>query len=56
MVFFYMTVLALLLTVVLSLLFIKTGMFGELESTEEVIISIEVYNDIHHIEMNLQPI
>lgn len=35
--------LALLLTVVLSLLFIKTGMFGELESTEEVIISMELF-------------
>lgn len=51
---FYLTVLALLLTVVLSFLFIMTGMYGELEQigvTFSLLISIQVYYNIHHIKM-----
>lgn len=54
--FFYLTVLALLLTVVLSFLFIMAGMYGELEQigvTFSLLISIQVYYNIHHIKMIL---
>lgn len=52
--FFQLTVLALLLTVVLSVLFIMSGMYGELEQigvTFSLLISIQVNYNIHHIKM-----
>lgn len=53
--FFYLTVFALLLTVVLSVLFIITGMFGELEQNGfAFIISMQVFNNIYYNEMKWQ--
>lgn len=53
--FFYLTVFALLLTVVLSVLFIITGMFGELEQNGVAfIISMQVFNNIYYNEMKWQ--
>lgn len=52
--FFQLTVLALLLTVVLSVLFIMSGMYGELEQigvTFCLLISLQVYYNIYHIKM-----
>lgn len=50
---FFFTVLALLLTVIMSVLFLMTGMYGELENIGvAILISIQVYYYIHHIELN----
>lgn len=55
--FFYLTVHALSTTVVQSVLFIMTGMYGELEQigvTVCLLISIQVYYGIHHLEMSFK--
>lgn len=50
--FFFFTVLAMLLTVVMSVLFIMTGMYGELENIAvAILIGIQVYYFIYYIEI-----
>lgn len=49
---FFFTVLAMLLTVVMSVLFIMTGMYGELENIGvAILIGIQVYYVIYYIEI-----
>lgn len=50
--FFFFTVLAMLLTVVMSVLFIMTGMYGELENIAvAILIGIQVYYVIYYIKI-----
>lgn len=49
---FFSTVLAMLLTVVMSVLFIMTGMYGELENIGvAILIGIQVYYVIYYIKI-----